>query len=44
MSGYGVGADITARILRNIVDEEHLFKQVYEVERQYVVTLGFWDS
>ena len=32
MSGYGVGADTAARILRNMVDEEHLFKQIYEAE------------
>jgi ATP-dependent Lhr-like helicase len=45
ISGYGVGPDTAARILRNMVDEEHyLFKQIYEAERQYVVTRGFWDS
>lgn len=44
MSGYGVGADTAARILRNMVDEEHLFRQIYEAERQYVVTRGFWDT
>lgn len=44
ISGYGVGADTAARILRNMVDDEHLFKQIYEAERQYVVTRGFWDS
>ena len=44
ISGYGVGADAAARILRNMVDEEYLFKQIYEAERQYVVTRGFWDS
>ena len=44
MSGYGVGADTAARILRNMVDEETVFKQIYEAERQYVVTRGFWDS
>lgn len=44
MSGYGVGADTAARILRNMVDDEHIFKQIYEAERQYVVTRGFWDS
>ena len=44
MSGYGVGADTGARILRNMVDEEHLFRQIYEAERQYIVTRGFWDS
>ena len=41
MSGYGVGADTAARILRNMIDEEHLFKQIYEAERQYVVTQRF---
>lgn len=45
LSGYGIGADTAARILRNMVDEEdHIFKQIYEAERQYVVTRGFWDS
>jgi len=44
MSGYGVGADTAARILRNMIDDEHIFKQIYEAERQYVVTRGFWDS
>lgn len=44
LSGYGVGADTGARILRNMVDEETLFRQIYEAERQYVVTRGFWDS
>ena len=45
MSGYGVGADTAARILRNMIsdDEDNLIKQVYEAERQYVVTRGFWD-
>ena len=44
LSGYGIGADTGARILRNMIDEEHLFKQIYEAERQYIVTRGFWDS
>jgi ATP-dependent Lhr-like helicase len=43
MSGYGVGADTAARILRNMVGEEELYKQIYEAERQYVTTRGFWD-
>lgn len=43
MSGYGIGADTAARILRNMVDRENLFKQIYEAERQYVMTRGFWD-
>ena len=43
LSGYGVGADTGARILRNMVDEDHMFRQIYEAERQYVLTRGFWD-
>ncbi|MGH9999397.1 MAG: DEAD/DEAH box helicase [Nitrosopumilaceae archaeon] len=44
LSGYGVGADTGARILRNMVGEAELYKQIYEAERQYVTTRGFWDS
>ena len=44
LSGYGIGADTAARILRNMVDNETLYKQIYEAERQYVMTRGFWDS
>jgi len=44
LSGFGVGADTAARILRNMIDEEILYKQIYEAERQYVMTRGFWDS
>ena len=44
ISGYGIGADTAARILRNMIDEENLFKQIYQAERQYVMTRGFWDD
>jgi len=44
LSGYGVGADTGARILRNMIGKEELYKQIYEAERQYVTTRGFWDS
>lgn len=44
LSGYGIGVDTASRILRNFVDEENLFRQIYEAERQYVMTRGFWDS
>ncbi|CUR50884.1 DEAD/DEAH box helicase domain protein [Nitrosotalea devaniterrae] len=43
ISGYGVGADTAARILRNMIGEEEIYKQIYEAERQYVTTRGFWD-
>ena len=44
LSGYGIGADTAARILRNLIDEEIMYKQIYEAERQYVMTRGFWDD
>jgi len=44
LSGYGVGAATAARILRNMIDEELMYKQIYEAERQYVMTRGFWDD
>ena len=44
LSGYGIGADTAARILRNFIDEEIMYKQIYEAERQYVMTRGFWDD
>lgn len=43
LSGYGVGADTAARILRDMLDEEGMYRQIYEAERQYVMTRGFWD-
>ena len=42
LSGHGVGADTAARILRNYIDEEQVYKSIYEAERQYVITRGFW--
>ncbi len=44
LSGYCVGAYTGARILLNMTDEEIMYKQIYEAERQYVMTRGFWDS
>jgi len=43
LSGYGIGADTGARILRNMTEQELMYKQIYESERQYVMTRGFWD-
>lgn len=43
MSGHGVGADTAARILRDMKDEDGLYRQIYEAERRYVMTRGFWD-
>ncbi len=44
LSGYGIGADTAARILRNMTDEENLCKQIMTAEKQYALTRGFWDD
>ena len=44
LSGYGVGADTGARILRNMTDDENLCKQIMTAEKQYALTRGFWDD
>ena len=44
LSGYGIGVDTAARILRNYVDDENLYKNIYDAERQYVTTRGFWND
>jgi ATP-dependent helicase Lhr and Lhr-like helicase len=44
LAGHGVGADTAARILRNYVDDEQIYKSIYEAERQYVITRGFWSD
>ena len=44
LSGYGIGADTAARILRNMTDDENLCKQIMTAEKQYALTRGFWDD
>lgn len=44
LSGYGIGVETAARILRNYVDDENLYKNIYDAERQYVTTRGFWND
>jgi ATP-dependent Lhr-like helicase len=44
LSGHGVGADTAARILRNYIDDEQVYRSIYEAERQYVITRGFWSD
>jgi ATP-dependent helicase Lhr and Lhr-like helicase len=44
LSGYGIGVETAARILRNYVDDENLYKSIYDAERQYVITRGFWND
>jgi ATP-dependent Lhr-like helicase len=44
LAGYGIGADTAARILRNYIDDDGIFRGIYEAERQYVTTRGFWND
>ena len=44
LAGHGIGADTAARILRDYIDEEEMYKQIYKAERQYIITRGFWDN
>lgn len=44
LSGHGIGVDTCARILRNYTDDRNLLKAIYEAEKQYVMTRGFWDN
>ena len=44
LSGYGVGAETAGRILRDMVDEEYMFRQIYEAERRYVTTRAYWGD
>jgi len=44
LAGHGIGADTAARILRDYVDEDEMYKQIYKSERQYIITRGFWDN
>ncbi|HJU85155.1 MAG TPA: DEAD/DEAH box helicase [Nitrososphaeraceae archaeon] len=44
LAGYGIGADTAARILRNYDEESELYRAIYEAERQYVMTRGFWKG
>ncbi|HEX6067643.1 MAG TPA: DEAD/DEAH box helicase [Nitrososphaera sp.] len=44
LAGHGVGADTAARILRNYIDDEQVYRSIYEAEKQYVITRGFWND
>jgi ATP-dependent helicase Lhr and Lhr-like helicase len=44
LAGYGIGADSAARILRNTDQDSELYRAIYEAERQYVMTRGFWKD
>ncbi len=44
LAGYGIGADSAARILRNYDEDSELYRAIYEAEKQYVTTRGFWKD
>ncbi|MHB8567763.1 MAG: DEAD/DEAH box helicase [Nitrososphaerales archaeon] len=44
ISGYGVGVDTAARIIRKTGDEDQFYKNIYLAEKNYVATRGFWQD
>ena len=44
LAGYGIGADSAARILRSYAEDPEVYRAIYEAERQYVMTRGFWKD
>ena len=44
LSGYGVGVDTAARIIRKTGDEEQFYRNIYLAEKNYVATRGFWQD
>ena len=44
LSAYGIGPDTAARVLRNRIDDEDLFRRIYLAEKVYVTTRGFWKE
>jgi len=44
ISGFGVGADTAARILRRYSDEEEFYKDVYKAEKTFIANRVFWDD
>jgi len=44
LSAHGVGGETAARILRGVHDDEELLKRIYEAEKTYIRTRGFWSD
>ena len=44
LSGFGIGPDTAARVLRKSLGQEEFLKNIYIAEKTYVTTRGFWDS
>lgn len=44
LSGFGVGVDTAARIIRKTADEDQFYRNIYIAEKNYVATRGFWQD
>ncbi len=44
ISGFGIGADTAARILRRYSGEEEFYKDIYKAEKTFVANRIFWDD
>ncbi len=44
LSGFGVGVDTAARIIRRTGDEEQTVRNIYLAEKNYIATRGFWQE
>ncbi len=44
LSGFGVGVDTAARIIRRTADEDQFYRNIYIAEKNYVATRGFWQD
>jgi ATP-dependent Lhr-like helicase len=44
LSGFGVGVDTAARIIRRTGDEDQFYRNIYVAEKNYVATRGFWQD
>ncbi len=44
LSGFGLGPDTAARVLRKSLTQEEFLKNIYIAEKTYVTTRGFWDT
>lgn len=44
ISGFGIGADTAARILRRYSDQEEFYKDIYKAEKTFVANRIFWDD
>jgi ATP-dependent helicase Lhr and Lhr-like helicase len=44
LSGFGVGVDTAARIIRKDPNDDEVYRSIYLAEKNYVATRGFWQD